>query len=84
MLKVTLLFAIGRPAGLGVLTAALDCPAVCGDTPGDDLGVLNSGVAGDLAGDALSFSTSLAGSCRPWSLRGVSCSGWSCFGWSCF
>ena len=75
MLKVTLRFAIGRPAGLGVLSPARDRPTVGGDTPGDDLGVPNSGVSGDLAGDALLFPTTLTGSCWPWSLRGVSCFG---------
>ena len=59
-LKDTFRLAIGRPAGLGVLAPAPDCPVVGGDVHGDDLGVPNSG---DPAGDALLYSTSLAGSC---------------------
>ena len=62
-LKEPFRLVIGRPAGLGVLAPAPDCPVLGGDVHGDDLGVPNSGVPGDPAGDALLSSTALAGSC---------------------
>ena len=89
-LKVTRRLASGRPAGLGVLSPVLVRPAIGGGASGDDLGVMNSGVSGDLAGgadlagDAVSYGTSLTGSRWPWFLRGESCFWSSCFWWSCF
>ena len=78
-LKVTRRLASGRPAGLGVLSPVPDRPAVGSGASGDDLGVMNSGVSGDLAGgadlagDTVLYGTSLTDSRWPWPLRGESC-----------
>ena len=45
---MTCLLVVGRPVVLGVSRIGPDCPALGGEAGGDDLGVMNSGVAGEL------------------------------------